>query len=205
MPSDYSAAESAAGRGLHGAAAGRRRPAGEEAPAHRPEERHAHHWRAAARRGEETGLGVDHREQHDRADVREAEPDVVVGPTGQGRSADLHQEDQSGAVQAVGPDRRDARPGREDDVRPAPEGDGPADQRGPEEAGRDEEVHAAASGDGLQQVQIQLKWRAATTPGAFFVYLTSIKTIKWHHVAQLITGRVFLDQIHETGGRVNDV
>jgi len=61
--------------------------------------------------------------------------DGVVESSGRLWSWDQYEKDQPGAVKTVGLGRRDSWSCREDDVRPAPKGDGVADVRGTKEAG----------------------------------------------------------------------
>ena len=70
----------------------------------------------------------------------EGEQDGVVESSGRVRSGDQHEKDQSRTVEAVRLGRRDARSRREDDVRPAPEGNGTADIRRTKETRYDEKV-----------------------------------------------------------------
>ena len=65
----------------------------------------------------------------------------MVESTGRVRSGDQHQKDQSGTVETVGFGRGDARARREDDVRPAPEGNGSAHIRGTKETRHAQKVH----------------------------------------------------------------
>ena len=71
--------------------------------------------------------------------------DGVVAAYWNKRAEHRHEQDPARELQAERPRRRDARYGREDDVRPAPEGDGQAYQRRGEEDGFAEEISGAAS------------------------------------------------------------
>ena len=56
-----------------------------------------------------------------------------------------------GELKTVRPRRRHTSDGGEDDVRPATEGDGLADERGGQETGHVEQVYVRSSGNGLLQ------------------------------------------------------
>ena len=83
----------------------------------------------------------------------------MVVEAGRHRSRDQHEEGSAGELEVVRPGRRDEVDGGEDDVRSEAEGDGAADVRGAEEAGHAQEVHGVASGNGLLEVQVQLKMK----------------------------------------------
>jgi len=78
----------------------------------------------------------------------------VVEPASEDRPRDQHTEGAAGQEQPLRPGWGDTRHGGEDDVRPEAEGDGPAYQRGPEEAGHHEHVHEESPRDGFLQVQV---------------------------------------------------
>lgn len=97
------------------------------------------------------------RHQGDRDPPGQGEQDGVVGARGDDGAGDRHHEDPAGEQQAVGPRRRDPRHGREDDVRPAPEGAGAPHLRRAEEDRHPAEVPGAAPRDGLQQCEDELE------------------------------------------------
>ena len=117
-----------------------------------------HHRRRHLARDQTGGLRLGPGGQEVAADQPgEGQQDGVVVQAGRHGSGDQHQKGSAGKLKVVGPRRGDAIDGREDDVRPEAEGDGVADVRRVEEAGHAQEVHGVASGNGLLQVQVQLK------------------------------------------------
>ncbi len=76
----------------------------------------------------------------------------MVDQTSDGRSADKHQKGQPRKLQVVRSGRRNQIHGRKDDVRPASEGNGPANFRRAKETGRSQELYESPSRDGFLQM-----------------------------------------------------
>ena len=117
----------------------------------------------------------------------EGEQDGVVESSGRVRSGDQHEKDQSRTVEAVRLRRRDAGSRREDDVRPAPEGNGTADIRRTKETRYDEKV-------GLFLKKIVCHLLLANFPNVFFIFFRQVHAATPRNGFQQV--QVFLNAIN---------